>query len=270
VPDKDEYEILADVLREERAKNFLDSSIGDEDLQSRTSEETYRTQKSRRTIDRDDKKLFLYHSSAEEKVSAPSDSDSDQKVEMEGLVQPAIGIENNGNQILAHVTEPLPINEREYCPISVVLHSGTAKNVPLQRILSDCNYRQGNTQSNAQDNVLGITKEGNLPDNAKEDDAQDIKDENNSPSSIIAIIPLITRSATRAAEVVSGVSILHHVLATEEAKPNDDMDPEPEVRINAINKEIRGLFNRRAFSLVQVDAVHSHGNIIGTGIVTRL
>jgi hypothetical protein len=59
VPDKEEYEILADVLREERAKNSRDSSMDDENLQSRTSKETYRTQKTR-TVDRDDKKLFLY------------------------------------------------------------------------------------------------------------------------------------------------------------------------------------------------------------------
>jgi hypothetical protein len=34
VPDKEEYEILADVLREERAKNSRDSSMDDEYLQS--------------------------------------------------------------------------------------------------------------------------------------------------------------------------------------------------------------------------------------------
>jgi hypothetical protein len=89
-------------------------------------------------------------------------------------------------------------------------------------------------------------------------------------SQIIAILPLDTRSTTRAAKVVSGVSNFYHVLASEEGKWNDAMDPEPEVRINAINKEIRGLFNRRALSLVQVDAVHSFANIIGTRIVTRL
>jgi hypothetical protein len=50
--DKDEYAILADVLREERAKNNRDSSVDDEDMQNRTSEETYRTQRTR-TIDRD-------------------------------------------------------------------------------------------------------------------------------------------------------------------------------------------------------------------------
>jgi hypothetical protein len=37
VPDKDEYAILADELREERAKNYRDPSMDDEDLQSRTS-----------------------------------------------------------------------------------------------------------------------------------------------------------------------------------------------------------------------------------------
>jgi hypothetical protein len=50
VPDKDEYAILADVLREERAKNSRDSSMDDEDLQSRISKETYRTQRTR-TVD---------------------------------------------------------------------------------------------------------------------------------------------------------------------------------------------------------------------------
>jgi hypothetical protein len=160
------------------------------------------------------------------------------------------------------------MSEREYCSISVALHSGTAEYAPLQSVVSDCNYRQGNAQYNAQDKVLGNTKEENVPGNAKEDDAQDIKDENNSPSSIIAILPLKMRSTTRAAEVVSGVSIVHHVLAAKETKPSDAMDPE--VRINAINKEVRGLLNRRAFFLVQVDAVHSHANIIGTRIITRL
>jgi hypothetical protein len=78
----------------------------------------------------------------------------------------------------------------------------------------------------------------------------------------------MTRSTTRAAEVVSGVSIVHHVHAAKAAKPKDAMDLE--VGINAINKEVRGLFNRRAFSLVHVVAVHSHANIIGTRIITHL
>jgi hypothetical protein len=55
VPDKDEYAILADVLGKARAKNNRDYRLDDEDLQSRTSEETYRAQRTR-TIDRDDKK----------------------------------------------------------------------------------------------------------------------------------------------------------------------------------------------------------------------
>jgi hypothetical protein len=96
VPDKEEYEILADELREERAKNSRDSSMDDEDLQSRTSTETYHTQRTR-TIDRDDKKLFPHHASAEEKSSAQSDTDSDQKVEMEGLAQRTIGSESIGH-----------------------------------------------------------------------------------------------------------------------------------------------------------------------------
>jgi hypothetical protein len=44
VIDKDEYAILADVLREARAKNNRDSSVDDEDMQSRTSEEMYCTE----------------------------------------------------------------------------------------------------------------------------------------------------------------------------------------------------------------------------------
>jgi Reverse transcriptase (RNA-dependent DNA polymerase) len=43
-----------------------------------------------------------------------------------------------------------------------------------------------------------------------------------------------------------------------------------EVRFNAINKEIRGMFNRGTFSLVHVDAVLSHANTIGACIFTRL
>jgi hypothetical protein len=68
VPDKEENVFLAHVLREERAKNSRDSSMNDEYLQSRTSKETYRTQKTT-IVDRDDKKLFLYHASADEKAS---------------------------------------------------------------------------------------------------------------------------------------------------------------------------------------------------------
>jgi hypothetical protein len=160
------------------------------------------------------------------------------------------------------------VKGREICSFLVAQHSGTAEYAPLRSILSDSNYRQDNAQDNAQDNVLGSTKKDDVPGNAKEDDAQDINDENNSTSSLIAILPLMTRSTTQAAQDVSGVSIVHHVLAAKETKPNDAMDPE--VRINAINKEVRGLNNRRAFSLVHVDAVHSHANIIGTRTIIRL
>jgi hypothetical protein len=235
VPDKEEYEILADVLREERAKNSRDSSMNDEDLQSRTSKETYRTQRTR-TVDRDDRKLFLYHVSAEEKSSAPSNSVRDQKVEMEGLAQRAIGSENINYLLINRITEPLTVNGRENCSFSV-LHSGTAEYAPVRSVLSDSNYRQGNAQDNTQDNVFGSAKKDDVPGNAKEDDAEDIKDEINSPSSLIAILTLMMRSTTQAAEDVSGVSIVHHVLAAKETKPNGGMDPE--VRINAINKEVR-------------------------------
>jgi hypothetical protein len=152
VLDKEEYENLADVLREERAKNARDSSMDDEDLQCRTSKETYRAQGTRK-IDRDDKKLFQYHASAEDKVSAPSDAVIDQKVKMKGLAQRAIGSENNCNKILAHITEPLSMNERENCSLSVELRSGTAEYAPLRRILSDRNYRQCNAQDNVQGNA---------------------------------------------------------------------------------------------------------------------
>jgi hypothetical protein len=40
--------------------------------------------------------------------------------------------------------------------------------------------------------------------------------------------------------------------------------------INAINKEVRGLFNRGEFSLVHVEAVLSLASNIGTRIITRL
>jgi hypothetical protein len=113
VPDKDEYEILADVLREARAKNNRDSNTDDEDLQSRISEETYRAQRTG-TIGRDDKKSFLYQASADDKISAPSDAGSDQKFKMENLAQRTIGSENNINQKPTHITEPPPINGREY------------------------------------------------------------------------------------------------------------------------------------------------------------
>jgi 3-dehydroquinate dehydratase len=116
--------------------------------------------------------------------------------------------------------------------------------------------------------LQGNKKEDDVLGNAKEDDALDIKDENNSPSSLIAILPFMTRSTTRAAEVVSSVNIVHHVAAVKETNPNDSKDLE--MWINAINKEVRGLLNRRAFSRMLVDALHSHANIIGTRNITRL
>jgi hypothetical protein len=87
--------------------------MDDADLQSRTSEETYRAQRTG-TTDRDDKKSFLYQASADDKTSAPSDAGSDQKVKMEGLAQRTIGSENNINQIPTYISEPPPINGREY------------------------------------------------------------------------------------------------------------------------------------------------------------
>jgi hypothetical protein len=77
----------------------------------------------------------------------------------------------------------------------------------------------------------------------------------------------MTRSKTRAAVAASGLGIVH-VFSAKAAKPNDAMDSE--VRVNAINKEVRGLFNRGALSLVHVNAVPPHANIIGPRIITRL
>jgi hypothetical protein len=70
----------------------------------------------------------------------------------------------------------------------------------------------------------------------------------------------MTRSTTRAAVAASGLGIVHH--AAKAAKPNDAMNPE--VRVNAINKEVRRLFKRGEISLVHVNAVPSHANIIGS------
>jgi hypothetical protein len=67
--------------------------------------------------------------------------------------------------------------------------------------------------------VLGSTEKDDVPGNAKEDDAQDIKDENNSPSSLKSILPLTTRSTTQATEDIPGVSIVHHVLDAKEPSP---------------------------------------------------
>jgi hypothetical protein len=97
---------------EERANNSRDSGMDDKDLQRRTNKVTYRTQRTR-TVDRDDKKLFLYHASAEEKSSAPSDAVSDQKVEMKCLAQREIGSENIGHLLTNRITEPPTVNGRE-------------------------------------------------------------------------------------------------------------------------------------------------------------
>jgi hypothetical protein len=146
----------------------------------------------------------------------------------------------------------------------VALRSGTAEYAPLRNRLSDRNYRQ----CNEQDNVQGSTEEDCVQGNTKEGDAQDIDDKNNSPTALNAILPRMARSTTRAAAAASDFGIVHHVFAAKAAKPNDAMDPE--VRVNSIIKKVRGLFNRGAFSLVHVDAVPSHANIIGTRIITRL
>jgi hypothetical protein len=136
--------------------------------------------------------------------------------------------------------------------------------LPLRNNLSDRNYRQGNEQYNVQANK----NEDDVQGNTKEDDAQDINHENNYLTSLNVILPRMTRSTTRAAAAVSGLGIVLHVFAAKAAKSNDAMDPE--VRVNAINNEVRGLFIRGAFSLAHVEAVHSHADIIGTRNITRL
>jgi hypothetical protein len=116
--------------------------------------------------------------------------------------------------------------------------------------------------------VQGNTVKDDVQGNTMKDDAQDIDDQNSSPTALNAILPRMTRLTSRAAAAASGLGIAHHVFAAKAAKPNDTMDPE--MSINTINKEVRGRFNRGAFSLVHVDAVPSHANIIGTRIITRL
>jgi hypothetical protein len=133
VPDKDEHAILADVLRKAPAKNNRNSSMNDGDLKSSTSEETYRAQRTM-TIDRDDKTIFLYHTSSDDKISAPSDACSDQKVKMEGLVQQSIGGENNINQLPTHFTEPTRINGRDCI-------SAAADKLAKENSARDASYR---------------------------------------------------------------------------------------------------------------------------------
>jgi hypothetical protein len=99
---------------------------------------------------------------------------------MEGLAQRSIGSENIGHLHINRITEALTVNGRKNCSLSVALHSGTAEYVPKRSNLSDSNYRQGNAQGNAQENMLGSTKKDDVPGKTKEDVAQDIKDENNS------------------------------------------------------------------------------------------
>jgi hypothetical protein len=77
----------------------------------------------------------------------------------------------------------------------VALRSGTAEYATIRNCLSDRNYGQGKEQ----ENVQGNTEEDDVQGNTKEDDAQDIDDKNNSPTALNAILPLMTRSTTRAA-----------------------------------------------------------------------
>jgi hypothetical protein len=50
----------------------------------------------------------------DDKSSVPSDAGMDQKVKMEGMAQRALKSENDGNQLLTHITEPPAMNGREY------------------------------------------------------------------------------------------------------------------------------------------------------------
>jgi hypothetical protein len=152
---------------------------------------------------------------------------------------------------------------------SLLIRTSAPQSSYSQNSLSERNYRQGNAQCN----LHGNTKEADVQGNAKEDDAQVINDKNNSPTSLNAILPHMTHSTTRAAAAASGLGIVHHVFAAKTAKPNDAMDSEVSIsaiNISAINKEVRGLFNRGAFSLVLVEAIPSHAYIIGTRIIIRL
>jgi hypothetical protein len=163
-----------------------------------------------------------------------------------------------------HADERAELLRADGITAMVALRSVTAEYVPPRKKLSDRNYRQGNEQ----DNVQGNTKEDDVQGNTEEDDAQDIDDKNISHIALNAIPPRMILSTTRAAAAASGLGIVHHVFASKADKPNDAMNPE--MRVNAINKEGRGLFNRGEFSLVNVDAVPSRAIIIGTRIITRL
>jgi hypothetical protein len=48
------------------------------------------------------------------KIEPQAITNSGLKVKVEGLVQRAIGSENNGNQLPTHITEPLHMNEQEF------------------------------------------------------------------------------------------------------------------------------------------------------------
>jgi hypothetical protein len=267
VPDKEEYKILADVLREERAENYATLAWMMRICKAEPAKKL--------TVHREQGRLTgmkRNHSCNTNQWMTKAVPQAMQAAITESRWMAWISGRSAAKTteirfFLTSQSSPQRTDEKN-CSVPVALRSGTAEYTSLRIILSDRNCRQGNAQDNAQDNMLGNTKEDKVQGNAREDDAQDIKDGNNSPSSLVAILPLITRSTTRAAEVVSGVSIVHHVLAAKEAQPNDAMDLE--VRKNSINKEVRGLPNRRAFSPEQVDAVHSNANIFGTRIVTRL
>jgi hypothetical protein len=91
----------------------------------------------------------------------------------------------------------------------------------------------------------GSTKADYLQGNRKEDDAQNTNDKINSPTSHNPILPRMVRSITQAAADSFDLGIVHDLFAVKEAKSNDAMDPE--VRINAIKKKVRKLFNRGTF-----------------------
>jgi hypothetical protein len=78
------------------------------------------------------------------KTSAPSDAGSDQKVKMEDLAQRTIGSENNINQIPTHITEPPPINGREYflAAADKLAKENSARNASDRSMSSPVSYLQ--------------------------------------------------------------------------------------------------------------------------------
>jgi hypothetical protein len=90
-----------------------DSSIDDEDMQNRSSEETYNAQRTR-TIDRDEKNKNYTTHQRMTKLTSQAQAGSDQIVIFDVLTQRAIGSENNSSQLATQFTKPPPMKGQDY------------------------------------------------------------------------------------------------------------------------------------------------------------